>query len=218
LNSSSSGRDMIVCIPGNPNIKAIQKKFDIIAGEGTIEVFGRMRDLERELVLSPVKALIVPGTFPEFNPSFSISMQGKLSGSSGQKYHIVAADSSVTSSNISSKKIAILDFIGTESLNNFFETYFGIMPKNLKRTNKLNDLLFLLGMESVDAIIVSSNELSQIKKKTKINLFTVIESKKQIPHPVFAIKDSDGAQYKAIIKKIPASLFKELGINEWEAK
>jgi hypothetical protein len=210
--------ELIVCIPGNPNIQSIQQEFDKIAGAGKVSVFGRIRDLEGQQSIAPIPAMIVPGVYIELTQGYSASLQGKIGGTSGQKYYIIAVDPSITSANIADKKIAIVDFLGNKTLNDFFKAYFGIVPTKLKKTNKVDDLLLLLGMESVEAIVVSASELKIIKSETKLNLQTVMESNKSVSYSVFAVKENSECQLKSTIQKLPSALLKEIGVDGWEAK
>ena len=222
LKASDAGGgqpELLVCTPGNPNVQQIQQTYETLVGQGTVLAFGRIRDVENILATSPEVSMIAPALFFDASMPQKIVLQSKTGGELGQKYFIVVASDSVTKENIDSKKIGILDFLGREKLPKFVSDFFGISSPILKRANKVEDLLTMLGMEAVDAIIVSAAEYKKVKADTKLPLKIIGESSRPVPLLALGIPASaNAAKIKKLISEQPALLSKLIEIDAWEAR
>ncbi len=214
---SSAQARLLVCVPGSTNTQQIQNGFDTLLGPEKAMAFGRIKDLEAMLSSMPDAMIIAPAAFLDYLPGYKVSLVGKVKNEVGEKYLIIATSKSVTLKNVAEKKIGIVDFLGRERLSHFIQTQFGIEPKILKRVNKKEDLLTMLGMEVVDAIIVSTSDYQEILSNTKLTLNEVAASEKNIGFSVFASKQGkeDVAIKKALLKQ-PLSLSKAESIDKWE--
>jgi hypothetical protein len=210
---------LLVCIPGKQNAQQIQSGFDGLIGAGKSMTFGRIKDLDATLVASPDAAIIASEPFFTYAPGYKIALSGKAGSSTGEKYHIVAASKEITVQNIGEKKVGIVDFLGKDRLPLFIKDQFGVEIKMLKRANKEEDLLTMIGMEAVDAIIVSASQFKEIQSNTKLPLAIVASSSKTIGYASYGQKEGkeDENQKKALLKA-PAPLLKEIGIEGWEPR
>jgi hypothetical protein len=210
---------LLVCIPGKQNAQQIQSGFDGLIGAGKSMAFGRIKDLDATLAASPDVAIIASEPFFTYAAGYKISLSGKAGSSTGEKYHIVAASREITVQNIGGKKVGIVDFLGKDRLPLFIKDQFGVEIKMLKRANKEEDLLTMIGMEAVDAIIVSASQFKEIQSNTKLPLAIVASSSKTIGFASFGQKEGkeDENQKKALLKA-PAPLLKEIGIEGWEPR
>ena len=87
----------------------------------------------------------------------------------------------------------------------------------LKRINKEDDLLTMLGMEAVDEIIVSASQYDDILSNTKLPLTIVATSRNPIGLAVCAAKEGEiDADLMRKFLKMPVPLLRELGIDSWE--
>ncbi len=210
---------LLVCSPGNANSQQIQQGYEAILGTGKALAFARIKDLEGLMTTSPNAAIIAPALFFEMTSGYKELLQGKVGNESGQKYYVITASAEVTKDNVSSKKVGILDFLGRERLPAFIKKAFGFEPSVLKRANKTEDLLAMLGMETVDAIIISASEMKEIKARTKLTLTVVAESSCSAGFLALATPASqDGDNIKKTVLKQPVGLTQALGIDRWEAK
>jgi hypothetical protein len=209
---------LLVCIPGKQNAQQIQSGFDGLIGAGKTMAFGRIKDLDATLSASPDAAIIASEPFFAYTPGYKISLGGKA-GSAGEKYHIVAASKEITAQNIGEKKVGIVDFLGKDRLPLFIKDQFSVEIKILKRVNKEDDLLTMIGMEAVDAIIVSASQFKEIQSNTKLPLAIIASSSKTIGFASYGQKEGkeDENQKKALLKA-PVPLLKEIGIEGWEPR
>ena len=210
---------LLVCIPGKQNAQQIQGGFDGVVGAGKTTAFGRIKDLDATLATSPDAAVIAAEPFFTYTPGYTIALSGKAGDSTGEKFHIIAASKEITVQNISEKKVGIVDFLGRDRLPRFIKDQFGVEIKKLKRANKEEDLLTMIGIEAVDAIIVSASQFKEIKSNTKLPLAIVASSSKIIGFAAYGQKEGkeDENQKKAVIKA-SGSLLKEIGIDGWEPR
>lgn len=210
---------LLVCIPGASNIQTVQKSFESVVGEGKILAFARIKDLEGTLVTAPEAFLIIPAPFVQYTPGYSVALKAKTGGADAEKYEIVTTAATMTKKDLAAKRVGILDFLGREKLPLFVKEYFGFDIPALKRANKTEDLLTMLGMETVDAIIVSVSGLKEIQSSTKQSLFVVAESIQPVGGPVLAFKSGkDVSDIRSKILKASSSIAKDAGIDKWEEK
>lgn len=210
---------VFICLPGKQNTQQIQNDFDTLLGSGKALVFGRIRDLEVSMATAPDVAVISFEPFFNYVQEYKPIMVGKIGSSTGENFLIISASKDVTIKNIEDKKVGIVDFLGRDRLSLFVKDQFNINVKVLKKVNKVDDLLTMLGMEVVDAIVVSTSQYKEIMSNTKLPLFKVAVSSKLVGFAVCSTKD--GKEYpelKNVLLKSPASFSKKIGIDSWEVK
>gem|GEM_PF-1644833 len=210
---------LLVCIPGKQNTPSIQSGLDGLVGQGKTLVFGRIKDLEGAMATAPDAAIIASESFFKYTGGYTIALAGKMGGASSGKYLLVAASKEITMDNIKDKKVGIVDFLGKERISLFIKEYFGVDIKMLKRANKEEDLLTMLGIEAADAIIVSNFQYKEILSNTKLPLTIVASSSSNVGLAGFAVRSGKADEkLKKTIQNAPASLLKEIGITGWEVR
>jgi hypothetical protein len=210
---------LLVCIPGKQNTQQIQSGFDALLGPGKASVFGRIKDLETTMTTTPDVAIISTESFFNYLQEYKPMMIGKVGSQAGEKYLIISASKDVTMASMPDKKVGIVDFLGRDRLSQFIKDQFNVDVKLLKRVNKVDDLLTMLGMETVEAIVVSTSQYKEILSNTKLPLVTVATSEKIVGFAVCATRNGkEDAGLKNALLKSPASLSKEIGIDSWEVK
>jgi hypothetical protein len=145
-------------------------------------------------------------------------LSGKSKKGAGEKFFIVAASKDITKDNIADKKVGIIDLFFKTHLPLFINDQFGVQIKSLKKANKEEDLLTMLGLEAVDAIIVSSEQYKEISSNTKLPLTIVATSKSDVGFATCGIKDGKiDPGLKKTLQKSSNLLLRELSIESWEA-
>jgi hypothetical protein len=209
--------ELFVCIPGKQNTQVLQNHFDTLLGPSRATVFGRIKDLEAMIPKSPGAPIIAFGPFFNHLEGYKPVLIGKSQKMSGDKFYIIAASKEITRDNIADKKVGIIDMFCKQHLPLFIKDQFNFDIKLLKKVNKEDDLLTMLGLEAVDAIIVSSEQYGEIRSNTKLPITIVTTSKNDIGFAVCASKEGkiDPSLKKALLKA-PVALLRELGIDSWE--
>jgi hypothetical protein len=209
--------DLFVCLPGKQNTLVLQNYFDTLLGSSRAVVFGRIKDLEATLSKSPQAPIIAFGPFFDYLQGYKTILVGKYLKMSGDKFYLIAASKEITRENIADKKVGIIDLFCKQHLPLFIREQFNIDIKSLKKVTKEDDLLTMLGLEAVDAIIISSEQYREILSNTKLPITIVATSKNDVGFAVCAAKEGkiDPALKKTLLKS-PNALLRELGIDSWE--
>jgi hypothetical protein len=208
---------LLICIPGKQNTQRLQSGFDALLGSEKAVVLGRIKDLEALLPTNPDAAIISNSMFFNYLPGYTTTLVGTKKKQTKEKFFIVSASKEISKENIADKKIGIIDFLIKDQLVRFVRDQFTIPTMFLKRVNKEDDLLTMLGMEAVDAIVVSASQYEDILSNTKMPLMIISTSNNTIGFVVCAAKDGnkDAGLFHALLKT-PGPILKELGIDAWE--
>jgi hypothetical protein len=211
-----SAQKILVFLPGNVSDKKIQTEISKQIS-GNIQVVDKINDLEKSIKDDPNQIVIAPGAFVQYTKGYSTILQGHDGATTGTKYLLVSAKTSVTSDNISNAKIGIWNVFGRKNIEPFFKDYFGVNISKTKKVNKNEDLLTLLGLDMVDAILISEADLTVLKKNTDIKLNIIAESKKSVPFPVVAIPAGSSIEVSTL-EKTPKSFLMQFSFQGWRAK
>jgi hypothetical protein len=211
--------NLLVCLPGKQNTQLLQNCFDTILGPSHSMVFGRINDLEATIPKMPQAAIIAFGPLFDYMPDYKSVLAGKNKKISGDKFFIITASKDITKENIAEKKVGIIDLFFKAHLPLFVKEQFGLEIKSLKKVNKEEDLLTMLGLETVDAIIVSSEQYKEILSNTKLPISIVATSRGDVKFATCAAKEGkiDPTLKKALLKS-SKMLLGEMGIDSWEVQ
>lgn len=208
---------LLVCLPGKQNTQRLQSGFDALLGPGKAVVLGRIKDLDALAAENPNAAVLSSGMYFNDLPGYTSLLVGKKKTQIDEKFLMVSASKDLSLKDISGKKVGIIEFLLKDRLSKFVHDQFRISNAMLKRVNNEDDLLTMLGMEAVDAIIVSASQYDDIRSNTKLPLTVIATSENNIDFAVCAAKKGkmDPAVEHALLKA-PVSVLKELGIDSWE--
>jgi hypothetical protein len=219
LSICASGQTtLFVFAPGKQNIETTQAAFDGLFGAKKSIVFNKIKDLDSALAVLADAPVIAPEPFFILTPGYKMVLSGKVGADSSEKYLIVTAKKEITMQNIAMKKVGIVDFLGKDRLPIFIKDYFNLEIKFMKRANKDDDLLTMLGMETVDAIIVSASQYKEILSNTKLPLVVLSSSSKEIRFLTYGVRElKEDEKQKKMLSNAPVKLLKEIGIDGWGA-
>jgi hypothetical protein len=109
--------------------------------------------------------------------------------------------------------VGALDLLGREGMVAFVQSVVGAHPK-VERVTKVEDLLPLLQIQRVDAILLPSRLLPEVKTASRLNL-----SSRELPAtvglPTVAKLGARGAQVLPAIKRLPSGITRAFGVEEW---
>jgi len=208
---------LLICVPGKQNTQRLQNGFDTLLGPGKAIVLGRIKELQALLPADPGAAIISNKAFFNYLQGYTYVLIGKKKNQTSERYFMVSASKEITKENISEKKVGVIDFLIKDQLPRFVFEQFNINGNFLKRVNKEDDLLMMLGMEMVDAIIVSASQYRDIFSTTKLPLMIIATSENSIGFAACATREGkiDDGLMKTLLRT-PVSILKELGIDSWE--
>ncbi|KMQ49933.1 hypothetical protein CHISP_3147 [Chitinispirillum alkaliphilum] len=211
---------LLIYLNTDESPQTIQDDFISLLGDVDVRAFGRIRDLQQFIDEHPNAPVIAPGVFIELNTDYKILLRGVSNNRIGEKFFVIAKDSDVNTNSIPELRVGILDFLGRRNISDFLTKTFGSEFGRIRRVNKREDLLTLLGMEAVDIIVVSESELALLKTETRLDLFTVVESAALVSNlPVIASKNGEIAQ--EVLTKLrsgSSETFQTLDIQQWRDK
>ena len=189
--------------------RAFQSELQAALAGIVVTAVGRIGDFERALKEGQDAVLTLPVVLAAHG--LSPKMHGQHKGSPDEKYSLVGVDAVPDPVRVAT--IGALDILGREGMNAFVQNLVGSQPK-VERVTKVEDLLPLLQMQRVDAIVLPSRLLNEIKASSRLNL-----AQRELPVaiglPAVASPGAGGAAVLAALTRLPKVLLEALGVDEW---
>lgn len=174
-----------------------------------VSAVGRVADFDRGLKDGQDAVLTLPVVLAAHG--LEPKMQGLRNGSADERYVLAGVDAAPDPSKVAS--VGVLDLLGREGMNAFVQDLVGGRPK-IERVTKVEDLLPLLQMQRVDAVMLPSRLLGEVKAASRLNLVPR-DLAKAIGLPAVAITGRHGAVILQALRKLPVNLANALGVNAW---
>jgi hypothetical protein len=128
-----------------------------------------------------------------------------------RKYSLVGTQATPDPNKVAT--VGALDLLGRDGMAGFVQSLVGAHPK-VERVTKVEDLLPLLQMQRVEAILLASRLLPEVKMASRLNL-----SSRELPAtvglPTVAKLAAAGAQVLSAIKHLPTGITRAFGVEEW---
>lgn len=213
--SAYAQQDLLVFLPGDGNrSSAVQ---DLGKSGLNVKMFNNVKDFEKEREGNPSAAIIAPSPLIEITGGYDYVLRGYRGSDIGEKFLLVTANDDVQMANIADKKVGVWDIFGRKNVEPFFQRSFGIASKKIKRVNKKEDLLTLLGVDMVDAILVSKSDFEKFKKTTDVKLRVLSESRDAVGFISVAVpRGGNGAALKNLAGA--KSFLRDFAFDGWRAK
>lgn len=174
-----------------------------------VTAVGRIGDFERALKAGTDAVLAAPPVLAAFK--LSVRLRGTRGGAADEKYALVGVGAEPVPDRIS--VLGALDLLGRDGTNGFVRGLLGSLPR-IERVSKVEDLLPLLQMQRVDAILLPSRLLVEIRAASKLALVQT-ELGKSVGLPAVAALTAAGDAVAASIDKMPTALARMLGVESW---
>jgi hypothetical protein len=174
-----------------------------------VTTVGRIGDLDRALkegqdaVLSLPVVLAANGLTPR--------LQGLRAGAADEAYALVGVNSPPDPRAI--KAVGALDVLGRDGTSSLIHGLLGTQPK-VERVTKVEDLLPLLQMDLVQAIVMPSRFLPEVRATSQLNL-AATELPTRLGLPAVASVGSAGDSVIAAVRRMPLNASKVLGVDAW---
>ena len=174
-----------------------------------VTAVGRIGDFDRALGEGQDAVLTLPVVLAAHG--LAPVLRGLRQGSADEKYALVGAEAAPDPGKVIS--VGALDLLGRDGMAAFVQSVVGAHPK-VERVTKVEDLLPLLQMQRVDAILLPSRLLPEVKMASRLNL-----SSRELPAlvglPTVAKLGASGAQVLPAIKRLPGGITRAFGVEEW---
>jgi len=174
-----------------------------------VTAVGRIGDFDRALNEGADAVLTLPLVLAAHG--LGSRLHGRHQGEIDEKYALVAVDTVPDPARV--QTIGALDLLGREGTNDFVQKLVGGKRK-VERVTKVEDLLPLLQMQRVDAILLPSRLVAELKASSRLNL-TPRELTSRVELPALASTGAAGDPIVRAVSKLPLNLSSALGVDEW---
>jgi hypothetical protein len=175
----------------------------------TVMAVGRVADFNRGLREGQDAVLTLPVVLAA--NGLSPTTQGLRKGSAQETYSLAAVDVAPDPQKIST--LGVIDLLGREGMNAFVMDLVRVQPK-IERVTKLEDLLPLLQMQRVDAVVLPTRLVSELKSSSRLNLLWR-ELPKGVGLPAIATPGARAAGIVQALHRLPSNLSAAMGVTEW---
>jgi hypothetical protein len=189
--------------------RAFQGELQAALGGIDVTAVGRIGDFDRALQDGPDAVLTLPVVHSA--RGLSASLHGRRQGATDETYALVGADSAPDPAKIQS--VGALDLLGRDGTDAFVTRIVRARPK-VERVTKVEDLLPLLQMQRVDAILLATRFVSELRKASRMSL-TQRELATRVELAAAANLGPGGAQILGALSRLPAQLSNAMGVDEW---
>jgi hypothetical protein len=174
-----------------------------------VTAVGRTGDFDRALGEGQDAVLTLPVVLAAHG--LTPILRGVRQGSADEKYSLVGTQAPPDPGKVTT--VGALDLLGRDGMAGFVQSLVGAHPK-VERVTKVEDLLPLLQMQRVEAILLASRLLPEVKMASRLNL-----SSRELPAavglPTVAKLAAPGAQVLSAIKRLPNGITRAFGVEEW---
>jgi hypothetical protein len=174
-----------------------------------VTTVGRIADLERSLKEGQDAVLSLPPVLVA--QKLEPALQGLWKGAKDEPYSLVGADAPPDPAKVAT--LGALDLLGREGMPAFVQSLMGAAPK-IERVTKVEDLLPLLQMQRVDAILLASRLLNELKATSRMSL-----GPKELPVkvglPAVAKTGPGASTVLAAVSQLSGGIAKALGVDQW---
>jgi len=190
-----------------------QRAFQGLLGSGLPGVdttaVGRVADFERALQDGPDAVLTLPVVLAA--RGLTPALRGLTRGSAEERYALVGAGSTPEPGKVAS--VGALDLLGRDGTNHFVRHLVGQQAR-VERVTKIEDLLPLLQMQRVDAVLLPSRLVAELRAASRLAL-TERDLDTTVGLPAVANTGPSGGSVLGAISKMPKDISKLLGVEEW---
>jgi hypothetical protein len=174
-----------------------------------VKAVGRLADFERALAAGQDAVLSLPPLLAA--RGLSARLQGLRAGSADERYSLVG--SVLAPDPVRVNAVGALDLLGRDATNSFVFGLLGARPK-VERVTKFEDLLPLLQMQKVEAILLPSRLLPEVKAASRLAL-AQRELSGLVKLPAAAGVGASGNDALLALSRLPSKVSRTFGVDEW---
>lgn len=194
---------------------ALQNKLSRKMPEVEVTVFGRIKDLEKNIKETPPDAVLALRPVLD-----AISLKATMQGMDHQSqdtevYVIMSAQGTVTPDQLQEKVVGTIDLLGRKRTSKFISVMLQSPGKiKLRRVKKNEDLLPLLQLESADVILLPERIVPEIKSRSELRLEISKIPGARAGLPAVAVLNNAGP-IESSLKGLDGSTLQLLGLSKW---
>jgi hypothetical protein len=172
--------------------------------------FGRHRDFETGLADGPDGVLTLEPILraKQLRP---VVVGNNTSGST-EPYALISVGQAVEPATISS--VGAVDILGRQGMKEFVASLLGASPK-IEPVTKVEDLLPLLQLASVDAVLAPERLVRSLQAKSKLDLHAT-RAPGVVGLPALSVTTAAGAALARDVKRLGPQVSEQMGVTRWE--
>jgi hypothetical protein len=174
-----------------------------------VKAVGRVADFERALADGQDAVVSLPPLLTAHG--LTARLQGLRGGASEERYSLVGSVLAPDPTRVAA--VGALDLLGRDATNAFVFGLLGARPK-VERVTKFEDLLPLLQMQKVEAILLPSRLLPEVKAASRLAL-AQRELSGLVKLPAIAAVGAGGSDAVAAVARLPGKVSRTFGVDEW---
>jgi hypothetical protein len=190
-----------------------QRAFQSKLGAGlpgvTATAVGRVADFDRALQDAPDAVLTLPVVLSA--KGLSLALRGTMRGSTEERYALLGAGNTPDPARVAS--VGAIDILGREGTNRFVRSLIGAQA-HVERVTKMEDLLPLLQLQQVEAVLLPSRFVAELRATSRLPL-SERELETTVGLPAAASTGPNGPAVLDAIRKMPNDLSGLLGVDAW---
>jgi hypothetical protein len=175
-----------------------------------VVAFGRHRDFETGLAESPDGVLTLEPILraKQLRPT----VVGSNPSGSTERYALISVGQPVEPGSVTS--VGAVDILGRQGMKEFVAALLGASPK-IEPVTKVEDLLPLLQLASVDAVLAPERLVRAFQTKSKLDL-RATRVPGAVGLPALSITTAAGAVLASGIKRLGPQVSAEMGVTRWD--
>jgi hypothetical protein len=189
--------------------RAFQSELQLALGDVAVTAVGRTADFDRGLAERPDAVLTLPVVLAA--RGLPVSLQGLRKGSPEEPMALAGVDNPPDPATVAS--VGVLDTLGRDGMNRLVLALLGRQPK-VERVTKVEDLLPLLQLQRVEAIVLPSRLLGEVRAPSRLNVVTR-ELPRGMALPAVSSLGPGGPAIVQAVRRLPARVAYPLGVSEW---
>jgi hypothetical protein len=175
-----------------------------------VVVFGRHRDFETGLGEGPDGVLTLEPILraKQLRPA----VVGNNASGSTEPYALISVGRAVDPATVAS--VGAVDILGRQGMKAFVASLLGASPK-IEPVTKVEDLLPLLQLASVDAVLAPERLVRSLQAQSKLDLYAT-RAPGAVGLPALSVMTAAGAVLAQNIKRLDPHVSEEMGVTRWD--
>jgi hypothetical protein len=197
-------------VPTDMGVLSFQKLLARAMPGTQVVVFGRHRDFETGLAEGPDGVLTLEPILraKQLRPA----VVGSNTSGSTEPYALISVGQALEPASVTS--VGAVDILGRQGMKEFVANLLGATPK-IEPVTKVEDLLPLLQMASVDAVLAPERLVRSLQAKSKLDL-RATRAPGAVGLPALSVMTAGGAVLARDVKRLGHEVSEEMGVTRWD--
>jgi hypothetical protein len=200
---------LLVFLHATVKQRALQQAMEAALPEVEVVGVNRVNDFERVLKGGVDAVLTLPVVLSAFK--LGEQLRGYRAGSSEESYALVGVDRAPEPGEVAT--VGALNLLGREGTSAYVSQLLGFSPR-VERVTKIEDLLRLLQAQVVDAVLMPTRVVKEVRETSRLNLISWGLSR-PFGLPAAVGLSVKGPKVLGALKRMPEQVSKTLGVDTW---